>query len=45
VGEVEKASRLLGLRTTAIPFSNAVDIVRGIDAFAAEPDCGLLNRV
>jgi putative tryptophan/tyrosine transport system substrate-binding protein len=40
--EVEKASRVLAVRTTAIAFHNAVDLVRGIDAFAAEPDGGLL---
>jgi putative tryptophan/tyrosine transport system substrate-binding protein len=42
VEEVEKASQLLALRTTAIPFSNTLDLVRGIDAFAAEPDGGLV---
>jgi putative tryptophan/tyrosine transport system substrate-binding protein len=40
--EVEKASRLLAVRTSAIAFRNAVDLVGGIDAFAAEPDGGLL---
>jgi putative tryptophan/tyrosine transport system substrate-binding protein len=40
--EVEKASQVLAVRTTAIPFRSAVDLVRGIDAFAAEPDGGLV---
>src|SRR5262249_46050791 len=29
-------------RTTVLPFRNAVDLVRGIDAFAAEPGGGLV---
>jgi putative tryptophan/tyrosine transport system substrate-binding protein len=40
--EIEKASRVLAVRTTAIAFHDAVDLVHGIDAFAAEPDGGLL---
>lgn len=40
--EVEKASRALALRMTTIPFSNDLDIMRGIDAFAAEPNGGLV---
>jgi putative tryptophan/tyrosine transport system substrate-binding protein len=40
--EVEKASRVLGLRMTTIPFSDALDLMRGIDAFAAEPNGGLV---
>jgi putative ABC transport system substrate-binding protein len=40
--EVEKASRALAVQTGGIPFRNAVDLVRGIDAFAAEPDGGLV---
>jgi putative tryptophan/tyrosine transport system substrate-binding protein len=41
--ELEKASRVLALRMTAIRFSNAVDLMRGIDAFAAEPNGGLVG--
>jgi len=40
--EVEEASRALAVRTTGMPFRNAMDLVRGIDAFAAEPDGGLV---
>jgi putative tryptophan/tyrosine transport system substrate-binding protein len=42
VQEVEEASRALAVRATAIPFRNAVDFVRGIDVFSAEPDGGLI---
>jgi putative tryptophan/tyrosine transport system substrate-binding protein len=40
--EVEKASEVLALRMTTIPFSNDLDLMRGIDAFAAEPNGGLV---
>jgi putative tryptophan/tyrosine transport system substrate-binding protein len=39
---IEEASRLLGLRAERIPFRNAPDIARSFDAFAAEPDGGLI---
>jgi putative ABC transport system substrate-binding protein len=39
---LEKASRVLALRTTWIPFSNGPELVRDIDAFAAEPNGGLV---
>jgi putative tryptophan/tyrosine transport system substrate-binding protein len=39
---LEKASRVLALRTTLIPFSNGPELVRDIDAFAAEPNGGLV---
>jgi putative tryptophan/tyrosine transport system substrate-binding protein len=41
--EIEKASRALALRMTYIPFSNGPELVRGIDAFAAEPNGALLG--
>jgi putative tryptophan/tyrosine transport system substrate-binding protein len=42
--EVEKTSRAFAVRTTGMPFRNATaeDLLRGIDAFAAEPDGGLV---
>ena len=36
--EIKEASRVLGLQATQISFRNGLDLVRGIDAFAAEPD-------
>jgi putative tryptophan/tyrosine transport system substrate-binding protein len=39
---IEQASRVLGIRMTDIPFHNAVDLARGINAFAAEPNGGLV---
>jgi putative tryptophan/tyrosine transport system substrate-binding protein len=40
---VEEASRLLGLRAERIPSrGNPVDMARSLDAFAAEPDGGLI---
>jgi len=38
----EEVSRVLALRTTLIPFSNGPELVRDIDAFAAEPNGGLV---
>jgi putative ABC transport system substrate-binding protein len=40
--EINKAARILGVRTVDIPYSNAVDIVRGIDSFSTEPNSGLI---
>jgi putative tryptophan/tyrosine transport system substrate-binding protein len=40
--EVEEASRLLGMRSERIPLRNAADIAGSFDAFAAEPDGGLV---
>jgi putative ABC transport system substrate-binding protein len=40
--EVEGTSRALAVRTTGIPFRDAGDLVRSIDAFATEPDGGLV---
>jgi hypothetical protein len=42
---IEEASRLLGLRAERISYrlgNAAVDIARSFDAFAAEPDGGLV---
>jgi hypothetical protein len=39
---IEEASRALGLQVTAIPFRNSLELARGIDAFAARPDGGLV---
>jgi putative ABC transport system substrate-binding protein len=38
---IDEAARLLNIRATKIPFRNAVDLVHGIDAFAAEPNGAL----
>jgi putative ABC transport system substrate-binding protein len=40
---IEEASRVLTVQATAISFSNAVDLVHGIETFAAEPDGGLIT--
>jgi putative ABC transport system substrate-binding protein len=40
--DINEASRVLAVQATAISFRNAVDLVHGIDAFAAEPDGGLI---
>src|SRR6202162_1288832 len=39
---IEEAARVLGVRAIEISFHNAVDLVRGIDAFAADPNGGLI---
>ena len=39
---IEEAARASGVQVSAIRYRNAVDIVRAIDAFAAEPDGGLI---
>jgi putative ABC transport system substrate-binding protein len=42
--EIEGTSRAFAVRTTGMPFrnANAMGLARGIDAFAAEPDGGLV---
>jgi putative ABC transport system substrate-binding protein len=42
--EVNGAARALALEAVYIPYRSAVDIVRGIDSFSAEPDGGLIAR-
>jgi putative tryptophan/tyrosine transport system substrate-binding protein len=42
VPSIEEAARALAVQVVDIRYRNAVDIVRGIDAFAAKPDCGLI---
>jgi len=44
VAQIDGAARALALQAVHIPYRNAVDIVRGIDAFAAKPDGGLMAR-
>jgi len=39
---LEEAARALGVQAISMPYRNAVDLVRGIDAFAAEPNGGLI---
>jgi len=41
---IDEAARALALKAVHIPYRNAVDIVRGIDAFAAEPGGSLMAR-
>ena len=41
--EIKEASRVLGLQATQISFRNGLDLVRGIDAFAAEPDSAVIT--
>jgi putative tryptophan/tyrosine transport system substrate-binding protein len=40
---INEASRALAVQATTISFRDAVDLVHGIDAFAAEPDGGLIT--
>jgi hypothetical protein len=42
VSSIEAAAPMLGLQAIKIPVRNAVDTVRAIDAFATEPNGGLL---
>jgi putative ABC transport system substrate-binding protein len=44
LAEIKEASRVLGVQATEISFRNGVDLVRGIDAFAAEPDGALITN-
>ena len=39
---LEEAARALGVQAISIPFRNAVELVRAIDAFAARPNGGLI---
>jgi putative tryptophan/tyrosine transport system substrate-binding protein len=40
--EIENAARALSIQTSELHYRNAVDIVRAIDAFATEPNGGLI---
>jgi putative tryptophan/tyrosine transport system substrate-binding protein len=42
ISSIEEAAAALGVQAITLPARNAVDIVRAIDAFAAEPNGGLL---
>ena len=39
---IADAAKIMGVKAVEIPYLNAVDIVRGIDAFAVEPNAGLI---
>jgi len=39
---IEEAARALAVQAIKIPYRNAADLVRGIDAFATEPNGGLI---
>jgi putative tryptophan/tyrosine transport system substrate-binding protein len=41
-GLITQTSRALGIRMIDVPFRNSVDLERGIKAFAAEPNGGLV---
>jgi putative ABC transport system substrate-binding protein len=42
--EINEASRVLAVQATAISFRDAVDLVHSIEAFAGEPDGGLITN-
>jgi putative tryptophan/tyrosine transport system substrate-binding protein len=42
ISSIEETARALALKTVDMPYRDAVDIVRAIDAFAAEPNGGLI---
>jgi putative tryptophan/tyrosine transport system substrate-binding protein len=42
IASIEAAAPAFGVQTTKAPFRNTTDIARAIDAFASEPDGGLL---
>jgi putative ABC transport system substrate-binding protein len=42
IAAIESAARTLSVRTVQAPFRGAIELVRSIDAFAAEPNGGLL---
>jgi putative ABC transport system substrate-binding protein len=42
ISSIEEAARLLAVRTVNMPYRDAGDIVRAVDAFAAEPNGGLI---
>jgi putative tryptophan/tyrosine transport system substrate-binding protein len=39
---VEGAAELFAIQTATLPFSNTVDFIRAIVAFAAKPNCGIV---
>jgi putative tryptophan/tyrosine transport system substrate-binding protein len=39
---IEEAARTFGIKAINLPYSDAVDIVPGIEAFASDPNCGLI---
>jgi putative ABC transport system substrate-binding protein len=39
---IEEAARLLAVKAIKAPYRSAVDLVQGIDAFASEPNAGLI---
>jgi putative tryptophan/tyrosine transport system substrate-binding protein len=42
ISSIEEAARVLAVKAIKVPFSDAVDLVRALDAFAAEPNGGLI---
>jgi putative tryptophan/tyrosine transport system substrate-binding protein len=43
ISSIETAAATLGLRTITIPFRDAIQLVRAVDNFAAEPDGSLIR--
>src|SRR5208282_6617033 len=39
---IEKAGHALAVQTTKVPYSSVLDIIDAVDAFAAEPNGGLI---
>jgi putative tryptophan/tyrosine transport system substrate-binding protein len=42
IPSAEEAARLLGVKSIRLPYQDAVDLVHGIEGFAAEPNGGLI---
>jgi putative tryptophan/tyrosine transport system substrate-binding protein len=42
ISSIEQAARVLMMKAIKVPYRDAVDLVRAIDAFAAEPNGGLI---
>jgi putative ABC transport system substrate-binding protein len=42
ISSIEEAARALAVKAIKAPYSDAIDLVRAFDAFAAEPDGGLI---
>jgi putative ABC transport system substrate-binding protein len=42
ISSIEEAARVLAVKAIKVPYSDAVDLVRAIDAFAAQPNGGLI---
>jgi putative ABC transport system substrate-binding protein len=43
ISSIETTAATLGMQTVAIPFRDAIELVRAIDNFAAQPNCGFIK--